>query len=162
MGSETEWPFWVAGLVIGLLVTLFAWVAGKGFGVSSGYGTLCSLVSRSAFFKSKPFAERWRLWFVIGLPLGGLLATLLSGDAQVKTQIGSFETVFGTNPWARAAVLLGGGFMIGWGARAGGGCTSGHAILGTSLGSRGSFAATVAFMLAGVVVTNLLFGLFGG
>jgi uncharacterized membrane protein YedE/YeeE len=162
MQAQTEWPFWVAGLAIGLLVTLFAWVAGKGFGVSSGYGTLCALVSRSSFFKSKPFAERWRLWFVIGLPLGGLLATLVSGDTQVKNQIGSFETVFGPSPWVRAGVLLAGGFMIGWGARAAGGCTSGHAVLGNALGSRASMAATIAFMLAGVVVTNLLFGLFGG
>jgi len=157
-----EWPFWIAGLLIGVLVTLFAWVAGKAFGVSSGYGTVCSLVSASPFFKRKPFAERWRLWFLIGLPLGGLVATLLRGDPQVHNTIGTFETVFGPSIWARAGVLVAGGFLVGWGARAAGGCTSGHSIVGIARGSRASLVATIGFMLAGVVVTNLLFGFFGG
>jgi uncharacterized membrane protein YedE/YeeE len=162
MRIEAEWPFWIAGIAIGVLVTLLAWVAGKGFGVSSGYGTLCALVSSSPFFKRKPYDERWRLWFILGLPLGGLVATLLSGQAQIHNRIGSFETVFGSSPWVRAGVLVAGGFMVGWGARAAGGCTSGHAILGIAQGSRASFVATIGFMAAGVVVANLLFGVFGG
>lgn len=162
MTVEHDWPFWLAGLVIGVLVTLLAWVAGKGFGVSSGYGTVCSLVSASPFFKRRPFNERWRLWFLIGLPVGGLVATLLSGDLRVQNRIASFETVFGASPWVRALVLAAGGFLVGWGSRAANGCTSGHAILGIAQGSRASFAATIGFMVAGVLVTNLLFGLFGG
>jgi uncharacterized membrane protein YedE/YeeE len=162
MEDTGRWPFWVAGLCIGLLVTAFAWIAGKGFGVSSGYGTLCSLVSSSPFFKRKPFNERWRLLFLIGFPLGGLIATALNGDVRLQTQIGSFETVFGSNPVVRAAVLLAGGFLVGWGARAAGGCTSGHSILGIAQGSRASLVATIGFMAAGILVTNLLFGFFGG
>ena len=162
MEDMGRWPFWLAGLTIGLLVTAFAWVAGKGFGVSSGYGTVCSLVSSSPFFKRKPFAERWRLLFLLGFPLGGLAAAALNGALRVHTEIGSFESVFGSNAGVRAAVLLGGGFLVGWGARAAGGCTSGHSILGIAQGSRASLVATIGFMVAGVLVTNALFGLFGG
>ena len=35
-----SWPFWGAGIAIGLLVVLLAWVTGKALGVSAGYGTL--------------------------------------------------------------------------------------------------------------------------
>lgn len=162
MDDMGRWPFWLAGLTIGLLVTAFAWVAGKGFGVSSGYGTVCSLVSSSPFFKRKPFSERWRLLFLLGFPLGGLVAAALNGDLRLHTEIGSFESVFGSNAGVRAAVLLGGGFLVGWGARAAGGCTSGHSILGIAQGSRASLIATIGFMAAGVLVTNVLFGFFGG
>lgn len=159
---QTEWPFWLGGLVLGGLVTLFAWVAGKGFGVSSGYGTLCSLVSSSSFFRRKPFNERWRLWFVLGLPVGGFVAAWSVGRLQWRNDIGTFESVFGPNPWLRGALLLVGGFLVGWGARAAGGCTSGHSILGIAQGSRASLVATIGFMAAGALVANLLFGLWGG
>jgi hypothetical protein len=162
MSGNTSWSFWIAGLALGLLVVLFAWVTGKGFGVSTSYGSLCSLVSSKAFFKRKPFTERWRLWFALGLPLGGLLSVALSGDLQWKTHIGAFETLFGDGWAAKAGVLLGGGFLVGYGARWAGGCTSGHAVLGVAQGAKSSIVATIGFMLAGVIVVNLLFQFLGG
>jgi hypothetical protein len=60
-------------------------------------------------------------------------------------------------------MLLGGGFLVGFGTRYGGGCTSGHAVMGMSLLSLGSLVATVSFFLGGLIVSNLvvpaLFGL---
>jgi hypothetical protein len=68
------WPWWIAGPAIGLVVILLAWLTGKPLGVSTGYGTICALGSRVSFFQAKEYAERWRLAFIVGLPLGGLLA----------------------------------------------------------------------------------------
>ena len=121
MNWSAPWPAWVAGGLIGALVVLLAWVMGKGFGVSSSYGTLCSLVSGIPFFKKKPFSERWRLWFIAGLPLGGLLSVALAGDLHPKFHIGQFESVFGDNPIVKGATLLAGGFLVGFGARWAGG-----------------------------------------
>jgi hypothetical protein len=115
------WPAWLAGAFIGVLVVVLAWVAGKGFGVSSSYGSLCSLVSGLPYFKKKPFDERWRLWFLVGIPLGGLLSAALSGDLRPKSHIGAFETVFGDGLLVKAAVLLAGGFLVGFGSRMAGG-----------------------------------------
>ena len=159
---DASWPFWVAGSVIGALVVLLAWVMGKGFGVSSSYGSLCGLVSGLAFFKKKPFDERWRLWFIAGLPLGGLLSAALAGDLHLKFHIGQFETVFGPNPVVKVATLLGGGFLVGFGSRWAGGCTSGHSILGVAQGAKSSLVATLGFMVAGVLVTNFLYRVVGG
>jgi hypothetical protein len=118
---NTTWPAWLAGVVIGLLVVLLAWVMGKGFGMSAGYGSLCSLVSGIPYFKRKPFDERWRLWFLAGVPLGGLLSAALAGDLRPRFHVGALETVFGNDPLVKGAVLLAGGFLVGYGSRLAGG-----------------------------------------
>src|SRR2546428_5405890 len=75
----TPWPWWVAGPALGLVVFLTAWLGGKGLGVSTAYGSVCALTSRLPFFAAKQYREAWRLWFVLGLPIGGALAFLLGG-----------------------------------------------------------------------------------
>lgn len=68
------WPWWIAGPALGLVVTLVAWIGGKALGVSTAYGAVCALGSRAPFFRAREYQERWRLAFVIGLPLGGFVA----------------------------------------------------------------------------------------
>jgi len=100
---------------------LFAWGTGKALGVSSGFGSLCSLLSGLPVFREKPYTERWRLGFLLGLPLGGALSAWLAGSLEVKSRIGLFETFFGEGWLAKALVLGLGGFLIGYGARFAGG-----------------------------------------
>ncbi|MBI4475332.1 MAG: YeeE/YedE family protein [Acidobacteria bacterium] len=114
-------PFWIAGAGIGVLVVLLALVTGKGFGVSSGYGSLCSLVSGLPYFQQKPFTEKWRLWFIAGIPLGGFLAAGLRGDLAFKLQMGMFEDTFGDAFLTKILTLLIGGFLVGFGSRWAGG-----------------------------------------
>jgi hypothetical protein len=119
--SSGRSPFWVGGLGIGLFTVLFAWVTGKALGVSSGFGTACSLVSGLPVFSQQPFSDRWRLWFLLGLPLGGLLSRWLDGSLRVQAEIGGFERLFGESTVAQVVVLGVGGFLVGYGARFAGG-----------------------------------------
>ena len=50
-----------------------------------------------------------------------------------------------------------GGLFIGFGTRLAGGCTSGHGIFGISNLEVPSLVATVSFMVAGIVTTNLVY-----
>jgi hypothetical protein len=118
---DARWPFWLGGLAIGLFAVLFAWVTGKALGVSSGFGSLCSLVSGLPIFRKKPFSERWRLAFLVGLPLGGALSAALAGTLVPHARIGTFEIFFGASWLAKGLVLGLGGFLIGYGARLAGG-----------------------------------------
>lgn len=111
------WPFWAGGLAIGAFAVALAGLTGKGLGVSSGYGTLCALLSGLPIFRARPFSERWRLWFLLGIPLGGLLSAALGGK-------------LGPQPWPRLTsaealppllVLVLGGALVGYGARLSGG-----------------------------------------
>lgn len=158
----TPWPWWTAGPAIGLVVTLLAWVTGKALGVSTGYGSACAIASRLSFFRAKEYGERWRLWFVAGLPLGGLLAAVLAGTADPTLALGRLDVLTGGSLAAKAAVLFGGGLLIGAGARWAGGCPSGHSIVGVSQGALSSLVATISFMLGGFAAFNLFRVLVGG
>ena len=150
------WPFWFAGLAIGAFVPLFAWATGKALGISGGYAEFCAIDEPKR-------AERWKLWFVVGLPLGGLASTLLDGGGF---SWGHYSTspawLYGWSELAGLAALAIGGFLIGYGSRTAGGCTSGHSIVGIAIGARSSMIATIGFMLGGFAMTWLLVLLFGG
>ncbi len=79
----------------------------------------------------------WRLAFLVGLPLGALVATRIGGDLH------GFEITH------RPLVLIAGGLLVGFGTQLGSGCTSGHGVCGLARGSRRSLAATLVFMAAG-------------
>ena len=80
MTEVVIWDGWIGGIAIGLYAILQVLLTGKLLGVSTGYGNLCSLASRLPFFNQGRYSHpnSWRLWFIIGIPLGGLLASLTS------------------------------------------------------------------------------------
>jgi uncharacterized protein len=93
---------------------------------------------------------RWRLIFVSGLIAGGFLVAMVAPSAigaPVQPSIG--------------LVLLA-GFLVGFGTRLGGGCTSGHGVCGLSRLSKRSMAATVTFIAFGAVTVLVLRALSSG
>jgi hypothetical protein len=158
----TPWPWWVAGPALGLVVVLTAWLGGKALGVSTAYGSACALTSRLPFFAAGEYSERWRLWFVLGLPLGGFLAVALAGRFAPGWAYGGLDALVEGSLSAKAGLLFVGGALVGAGARWAGGCPSGHSIVGIAQGSMASLVATVGFMLGGLVVFNLLVAVLGG
>ena len=119
--ADASWPAWVGGLAIGTFAVGFAWITGKALGVSSGFGSLCSLVSGLPVFRAKPFSEPWRPWFLVGIVLGGTLSAGIAGALDPHQRIGAFERLFGDGWLVKALVLGAGGFLIGYGARLAGG-----------------------------------------
>lgn len=75
----------------------------------------------------------WRLWFLAGLIMSGLLYRL-TGNA-IPVQIDT--------PLILMAVA---GLLVGYGSRLGGGCTSGHGVCGIAKLSVRSIVATLIFM----------------
>jgi uncharacterized membrane protein YedE/YeeE len=153
------WPFWAGGLALGLLVSGFAWVTGKALGVSSGLGAVCAACApKLSFFKDKAYTARWKLWFLVGIPLGGFLGSILQGRWEPTTAMGSFDQAISSSLTTKTLLLFVGGALSGYGARWADGCTSGHSIVGIAQGSRSSMIATLGFMAAGIAVALLLFG----
>ncbi len=155
------WAWWVAGPVIGLVVIFLAWVAGKPLGVSTGYGSVCAMRSGLSFFRAGEYHESWRLWFILGLPIGGFAAAVLAGTFAPSTAYGSLDALTGGSLTAKAGLLFVGGLFVGAGARWAGGCPSGHSIVGIAQGAVSSLVATIGFMVAGVVVFNVLWAVLG-
>ena len=114
------------GLLIGLAAGLLMLVNGRIAGISGLFAGL--LGERSA-------SRAEDLLFLAGLPLGALAFQALGGQLPVVLT-------------ASPLLLLGGGLLVGFGTRLGGGCTSGHAVCGLARLSPRSLLATVLFMAA--------------
>jgi len=52
-------------------------------------------------------------------------------------------------------LIVAGGFLVGFGTRYAGGCTSGHSIMGISNLQLPSLIATCCFMIGGFIVANI-------
>lgn len=148
------WPWWSAGAGLGLTALGLAWFTGRRLGVTGGFEDVCSVMAKDKSTFS-PSPSYWKLWFILGLPLGGFLANI--GHWGWTVLFGRLDAIVFGSFFLKALWLLAGGFLIGFGARWAGGCVSGNSLMGISLGSKMSLLATLAFLTAGFLITNILF-----
>jgi len=145
------WPWWFSGVLVGLTVPLLYLLAGQAFGISSSlqqFGAMCAPNSKLPYLAN--FDKRkglGTLMFVIGITVGGFIATFLLSAQPIEFLPASYMNVGG------AVRLLIGGFLIGFGTRYAGGCTSGHAITGIANLNWPSLVATIFFFVGGLTVT---------
>jgi hypothetical protein len=173
------WPWYVGGPAIGLLVALLLLLTGKGFGVSSSFQHICAAAfpGRAEYFRYDwKRVGLWNLVFVLGMLAGGFLAGgLFANPEPVAISRATHEALAalgirdfdGLVPddligWQALATLPGfvaiviGGFLVGFGARWAGGCTSGHAITGLAGLQKASLVAVIGFFAGGLIVTHLV------
>ena len=146
------WPWYVAGPIIGLIVPLLLLLGNKHFGISANLRHACAacLPANIPFFKYDWKKEVWNLFFVGGIVLG---AIILGPQNLVPREIFSWEQLL----TARGLIMMvGGGFLVGFGTRYAGGCTSGHSIMGLSNLQWPSLVATISFMAGGFIMANLI------
>lgn len=149
-------PRFVVGPGLGLLVVGLYALANKPLGATGAYLQTMSLMVRRQ--RSQP----WRVAYFGGLFLGAILAALLKEGSSLRFDIG-YGVLGEAVPIAGlVAILLGAGFLMGYGARWMGGCTSGHGLCGVSALAVGSVLATVTFFSTAVATTFLLHWLTGG
>ena len=148
-------PWYVAGPMLGLLVIGLRAMLNRGFGAAGGYVD----VAQHAFTPSRLGFNGYLLG---GFVLGGAVFATGTGQFTLAWDYPSLGAILiGTNPATRGALLLLAGVAIGFGARLAGGCTSGHGVTGTSLGSPASLVSTMTFFATAVAVANLAVWLAG-
>lgn len=172
------WPWYIAGPIIGLIVPTLLLIGNKTFGISSSLRHTCAACfpANIKFFKYEWKKEMWNLFFVGGIALGGLLTMLLvpnTGNLEVHPDLASDLTKYGITDYSglvpsqlfnweslfslRGSILIVvGGFLVGFGSRYAGGCTSGHAISGIANLQWPSLVATCCFMVGGIVMSNFI------
>jgi uncharacterized membrane protein YedE/YeeE len=153
----------LAGLCIGLITLLMLWTTNHRLGISTGFEDVCSLVLRVPYLRRTEVlgGRHWRIPFLVGLLLGGVLSAALARGWSPIWQLGLFDLVIGLGPVGKLAWMFVGGLFIGFGTRLAGGCTSGHGIFGVSNLDKASLVSTLSFMITGIMTTTLIFGLFG-
>lgn len=122
------------GLLIGSSVVLLLYTLGRIAGIS---GIAAGAITQ------RGIERYWRLAFLAGIVLSAVFYMVFIGDLQIQTQMSS-------------AWLVVAGLLVGFGTRLGSGCTSGHGVAGLSRLSPRSIVATLTFMTAAIVTTNII------
>ncbi len=177
---QQPWPWYVAGPLIGLIVPILLLSGSKIFGVSSNLRHVCAVCMPGdiEFFKYDwRKAGLWNLVFIAGAVAGGFLGGWLlqnpepidlSQQTIAELQALGISDFNGMMPadlfsWESLATLQGmivlviGGFLVGFGARYAGGCTSGHAISGLADLQIASLIAVTGFFIGGLIITHFVY-----
>ena len=141
MANFTPLSAAIGGALIGLASLLLMLLVGRVAGIS---GIAAGILGVGALDRG------WRLAFIAGLILAPIAAMLAGYAVPVPTMPASWF------------IVITAGFLVGFGARLGGGCTSGHGICGIARLSKRSIAATMIFMGAAVVTVALMRHVIGG
>lgn len=173
------WPWYIGGPMIALIMFLLLYF-GKNFGMSSNLRTFCTICGAgksNEFFNFDWKTQQWNLMVSAGAIIGGALAAhFLSTDSSVAIHPDTIaklqelniksagvsylpEELFSVQALMQPKVLLIlsiGGFLVGFGARYAGGCSSGHAISGLSNLQLVSLYAVIGFFIGGLFMNHLL------
>lgn len=148
--------------------------------MSSNLRTMCTIGGAGKyanFFNFDWKSQKWSLIVVLGAIIGGFIASqFLTNDQTIDLNpktIASLQEMGFKNPGSTyvpeelygldavlsfkgLAILIVGGFLVGFGARYAGGCTSGHAISGLSNLQLPSLIAVIGFFIGGLIMTHLI------
>ena len=173
------WPWYVAGPLIAVVMFLLIYF-GNNFGISANFRTICSMTGGGKtcdFFAFDWKKQIWNLVFVVGTVIGGFVAyQYLTPDTAVhiseatKTELAAYgiadagenilpQSIFNWETLLSVKgfiIIVIGGFLVGFGTRYAGGCTSGHAISGLSDLQLPSLIAVIGFFIGGLLTTYLI------
>ena len=137
MSIQIDWQAFtpislVGGLMLGVATAILLLGIGRIAGIS---GIFSSLLKPKC-------VEMWQVLFIAGLIVSPLLYRLVKPlpVLDISTSI---------------PLLIAAGLLVGFGTRLGSGCTSGHGICGNARLSPRSMAATVTFMLFGILTVYI-------
>lgn len=137
MSIQIDWQAFtpislVGGLMLGVATAILLLGVGRIAGISGIFSSL---------LKPKR-VEMWQVLFIAGLIVSPLLYRLVKPlpVLDISTSI---------------LLLIAAGLLVGFGTRLGSGCTSGHGICGNARLSPRSMAATVTFMLFGILTVYI-------
>ena len=181
---QEPWHWAVSGAAIAGILFLMTWF-GRSFGISTVFKDFCTVAGAGKKYKFFDFdikTEYWRFAFVAGAIGGGAIAALFMASPDgvqisqatadhlqqdwgiAANQGGGFlpTSIFNLGNLKGAVIAILGGFLIGFGARYGNGCTSGHAITGLAHLKLPSLITVIGFFIGGLAMTWLIMPLIFG
>lgn len=151
----------VSGIALAILnaIIFSTAVANRPIGASSTYPYLADLLTGltdNAYFIKIKTAGHWELFFLAGALLAGLAISLTKRDFKFMLLHQNWITYKGSSAAGRIIWSLSGGFIMIFGARMAGGCTSGHVVSGGMQLALSSLTFAV-FVFAGLLLTGQVF-----
>jgi uncharacterized membrane protein YedE/YeeE len=140
--SQLAW--YVGGPLLGLCVVAIRLLLNARLGVTGGFS---AVVERRL---------DWRAFFLFGLIVGAIAFALIAGGPDFHGYGWLTDTFSGDSRWIVGPILFVAGILIGFGAKAAGGCTSGNGLSGVSMQSVAAIAATATFFSTAIVVSFVI------
>jgi uncharacterized membrane protein YedE/YeeE len=175
---RAPWPWYVTGPALGLTVPVLLLLGNRPFGVSSNLRHICAaaLPARNGFLDYDwRRVGGWNLAFLTGATAAGAVLGWLIPTPHLAISPATAESlarlhITDTTGWVPAALfswqalgtwrglamIVGGGFLIGFGTAYAGGCTSGHGVTGLADLQPASLVAVAGFFTGGLAGTHLL------
>ncbi|MBN1261276.1 MAG: YeeE/YedE family protein [Anaerolineae bacterium] len=166
-----RWSPYAAGIGLGVLTWFAFLLSDRTIGCSTPFsraGGMIERLLRGDKALARPYYHRvkpelgWDVMLVVGVVIGALVSSLLSGRFSLQWAPALWAATFGAAPWPRLATALVGGVLMGIGSRWADGCTSGHGISGTLQLSASSWLAVIAIFAGGIATAFFVFGVSGG
>ena len=170
---KKTWNPYIAGALAGVLLVLSVLIADKFFGASTTFSRIAAAgenvmgidYSQFEYFTQKNekygpgSLPNWQLMFVVGILIGALISSSLSGTFTIKTVPEMWEKRFGKSSIKRAIAAFIGGVIAIIGVRLAGGCPSGHGLSGISQLAVSGFIALFFYLIGGVITAKILYGI---
>jgi hypothetical protein len=127
----------------------------------SGYASPNAYLNKSGGKYAKNVANplNYSFIFVLAMIAGAGLSAFLRGgvDRAERTMPAIWRANFGESPWKRYAMAFAGGFIVLYGARLAGGCTSGHMMSGMMQTALSGYIFAAGAFAAGIPVAMYLY-----
>lgn len=163
---QVQWSPYIVGAGIGVL-SWFTWlISNEPIGCSTSFSRTAGMIEkliagkkaeRKLYYQEVKPEVDWQWMLVVGIVIGALISSLLSGDFNWQWVPPVWSLNFGDNAILRLAVGFTGGILLGFGSRWADGCTSGHGISGTMQLAISSWLSAICFFAGGIVMAHLLF-----
>lgn len=160
------WSPYVAGVIIGLLQIPTFLLMDTALGASSSFVTVAAHIAAlfdarigdAKYLASHMWGAKnwWQVAVVVGIAVGAFVSMKLSSAKRNAISPVWADATGATTLSGRAPLAFVAGFIMLFGARIAGGCTSGHGISGIAQLSVGSTIAVAAMFTGGIMTAMLL------
>jgi hypothetical protein len=149
-----------------VVVALAPILTGNLMGSSGSFINLAGLIEQvvapkladNMFFKYIwKLGVNWQLILLIGVFLGAMASSMLSGSFKFTNSTSQWRSIYGPQAWKRWVLAFFAGIVVQYGASLAGGCTSGLAISGTMLLAPAGLIFTAGLFMAGIVTTLIIY-----
>jgi len=157
--KDMKWLITGVALAILNSIVFMKGVANRPIGASTTYPYLADWltgITANSYFEKVHTPGHWELLFLAGALLSGLILSLIRKDFKIKLIHENWKKYRGTSVTSRVIWSFTGGFILIFGARMAGGCTSGHVISGGMQLAVSSLVFAV-FVFAGLLITGRFF-----
>ena len=158
-GTDRKWIVSGIGLALLNAVLMLDVSAGRPIGASTSFPYTADVVvgvTDNGYFQAIQSSGRWEMFFLLGAGIAGLVFALVKKDFELRLVHSRWRRHKGDNPWRRIIWSLIGGFVLIFGARMAGGCTSGLILSGGMQLAR-SGLIFAAFTFPSFILTGKLF-----